>query len=245
VPNERLRAALLEHGLTPATLAETLRVDPKTVERWITQNRLPYRKTRYQVASLLKTDENFLWPDALPPEQVAAAGESELVAIYPHRWAVPNDVWRRLYESAERDIGVLVYSGLFLAESTGLLPLFAQKARAGVNVRVLFGDPDSTEVAQHGAEIGLDDAMAARVRNALVVYKPLQAVENVEIRLHRTPLYNSIYVADDQLLVNTQIYGEPAQNSPVLHLRRVAGGDMVSTFLDSFERVWSGATPVQ
>jgi transcriptional regulator with XRE-family HTH domain len=245
LPNERLRAALLEHGLTPATLAERLHVDTKTVERWITQNRIPYRKTRYSVASLLKTDESFLWPDALPPEQIAAAGESELVAIYPHRWAVPNDVWRRLYESAERDIGVLVYSGLFLAESTGLLPLFSQKAKAGVAVRILFGDPDSAEVALHGAEIGLDDAMAARVRNALVVFKPLQSVENVEIRLHRTTLYNSIYVADDQLLVNSQIYGVPAQNSPVLHLRRVAGGDMVTTFLDSFERVWSGATPVR
>ena len=35
------------------------------------------------------TDESFLWPDALPPEQVAAAGESELVVPFlrsmPHR----------------------------------------------------------------------------------------------------------------------------------------------------------------
>src|SRR4051794_28385559 len=113
--------------MTPTTLANELNVDPKTVERWITASRLPYRKTRYQVATLLRTDEAFLWPDAFSQEQVAAAAESEIVTVYPHRWAVPNEVWRRFYEGAERDLGVLVYSGLFLAESTGLLPLFARK----------------------------------------------------------------------------------------------------------------------
>jgi len=245
MPNERLRAALLERGMTPAKLAEALEVDTKTVERWITAGRLPYRKYRYQVAALLGTDEAFLWPEGLSRSQVAAAAESEIVTVYPHRWAVPNDAWHRLYESAEREIGVLVYSGLFLAESTGLIQLFIRKARADVRVRILFGDPDSAEVAEHGADIGLGEAMAARVRNALVLFDPLRAAENVEIRLHSTVLYNSIYIADDQLLVNSHVYGTPAQNAPVLHLRRVAGGDMVTTYLDSFERVWAGAVPVQ
>ena len=245
MPNERLRAALLERGMTPATLAAALDVDAKTAERWVTLGRLPYRKHRYRVAALLHTDEAFLWPEALSAEQVAAAGESEVVTVYPHRWAVPNEVWRRFYDGAERNIGVLVYSGLFLAESTGLLPLFVRKAEGGVNVRLLFGDPDSAEVALHGDEIGLGEAMAARVRNALVLAEPLRQVDNIEIRLHRTTLYNSVYVADDQVLVNSQVYGVPAQNAPVLHLRRVAGGDMVSTYLGSFERVWAAATPVQ
>jgi hypothetical protein len=32
-------------------------------------------------------------------------------------------------------------------------------------------------------------------------------VEGVEFRLHRTVLYNSIYRADDQVLVNTHVFG--------------------------------------
>ena len=44
--------------------------------------------------------------------------------------------------------------------------------------------------------------MAAEIRNALTLYRPLGVVRNVEIRLHRIVLYNSIYRADDQLLVN-------------------------------------------
>jgi len=244
MPNERLRAALLERGMTPAALANAIHVDPKTVERWITSSREPYRKHRYAVAALLGVDESFLWPNALSPQQVAAASESEILTVYPHRWAVPGDAWRRLFDAAEREIGILVYSGLFLADDAGMLRLFASKASNGVRVRVLLGDPDSPEVRQRGADEGIDEAMSARIRNAIVLYRRLYATEGVEIRLHATALYNSIYRGDDQILVNTHIYGTPAANAPVLHLRRVAGGDMVTTYLDSLERVWDGATPL-
>ena len=71
--NERLRAALLERGTSVAELAAAVQVDPKTVERWITRGRMPYRKHRYAVASFLGVDESYLWPDALSPEQVASA----------------------------------------------------------------------------------------------------------------------------------------------------------------------------
>ena len=245
MPNDRLRAALLQQAMTPATLAEKLNVDPKTVERWITAGRLPYRNTRYTVATLLKTDEAFLWPDALSQEQVAAAAGSEIITVYPHRWAVPSDTWGRLFGSAEREIGVLVYSGLFLADDTRVQRLLADKARAGVRVRILLGDPDSPEVAERGRDEGIDDSMAAKIRNVLVLYRPLRKVESVEVRLHRTVLYNSIYRADDEVLVNSHVYGTGASNAPVLHLRRVAGGDMVSTYLESFERVWADARPVE
>jgi hypothetical protein len=73
------------------------------------------------------------------------------------------------------------------------------------------------------------------------MYRPLQGVEGIDFRLHDTILYNSIYRADDQLLVNTHIYGFNAAQAPVLHLRKVAGGGMVNHYLDSFERVWDRA----
>ena len=86
--------------------------------------------------------------------------------------------------------------------------------------------------------------MPAKVRNAIVLYRPLIS-SGVEIRLHGTILYNSIYRADDQLLVNTHIYGTMANNAPVFHLRKIAGGDMASTYIDSFEHVWDTAHPYE
>lgn len=65
--------------------------------------------------------------------------------------------------------------------------------------------------------------MAAKIRNALVLYRRLRNVEGIDFRLHDTILYNSIYRADDQLLVNTHIYGFPVAQAPVIHLRKVAG----------------------
>ena len=41
--NERLRAALIQTGNTSASLADLIGADPKTVERWVTTNRIPHR----------------------------------------------------------------------------------------------------------------------------------------------------------------------------------------------------------
>ena len=72
-----------------------------------------------------------------------------------------------------------------------------------MRVRILLGDPDSQVVADRGVDEGVGDATVAKVRNALALYRPLRSVEGVEFRFHRTVLYNSIYLADDQVLVNT------------------------------------------
>ena len=243
MPNERLRATLLERGVTPAALGDELGVDPKTVERWIS-GRTPYRKYRFAVAARLGVDERYLWPGALSKEQVAAASDSEVLAIYPHRSDVPREAWERLFKAAERDIGVLVYSGLFLAEDPVLQKVLAERARAGVRVRILLGDPDSPHVAERGADEGVDGMMAAKIHNVLVLSRALRGIKSTEFRFHRTILYNSIYRGDDHFLVNTHIFGVPAAGAPVWHLRKVAGGEIASTYLESFERVWDSAVPV-
>jgi transcriptional regulator with XRE-family HTH domain len=243
MPNERLRAALLQRGMTATGLADKLGVDHKTVERWV-NGRIPYRRHRFAIAEQLGVDEVYLWPDALPRDQVAVASRSEIVAVYPHRSEVPRDVWGRLFSEAQSEIGVLVYSGLFLAEDSGMQGILAQKARAGVGVRILLGDPDSPVVEARGAEEGVGYAQGAKIRNALVLYRPLRSVEGAQFRFHRTVLYNSIYQADDQILVNTHMYGLPAAHAPVWHLRKVAGGELAAAYLDSFERVWETAVPI-
>lgn len=242
--NERLRAALLERGVTLDELAAELRVDPKTAERWITKGRTPYRKHRYAVASFLKVDETYLWPEALSRDQVDAASQSEIVTVYPHRFSAPRDAWGRLFEQAEESIDILVYVGLFLADDAGIIRLLREKADAGVRIRILLGDPDSPRVLQRGEDEGIGDSITAKVRNAIVLYRPLRDLDGVEIRLHDTVLYNSIYRGDDQLLVNPHVYGSNAASAPMFHLRRVAGGDMVAMYLDSFERVWAQARPL-
>ena len=241
MPSERLRAALLERGVTPTDLGGELGVDHKTVERWVA-GRTPYRRHRFAVAARLGVDEAYLWPDALSQDQVAVASQSEVLAIYPHRSVVPREAWERLFTAAEREIGVLVYSGLFLAEDAVLQKILVDKASDGVRVRILLGYPDSPQVAERGADEGVGDAQAAKIRNALVMTRNLRRVDGAEFRFHRTVLYNSIYRGDDQLLVNTHVYGILAAYTPTLRLRRV-DGVYYGTYLESFERVWASARP--
>ena len=237
--NERLRALMLERGYDPEKLAGEVGVDTKTAERWISPGRPPHRRHRHTVAKLFRVDESYLWPDAIPRSQVLEASNSEVVTIYPHRSDVPNDVWNRLFSEAKEEIGILVYAGLFLAEDAAIQRKLVAKAREGVRVRVLLGDPDSDHVAQRGRDEGAEGSVAAKIRNALVTYKELFSTPGAEIRLHDTVLYNSIYRADDQVLVNTHVIGIPAARAPVWHLRKIPGGELTNLYLDSFDHVWN------
>jgi hypothetical protein len=140
---------------------------------------------------------------------------------------------------------LLAYAGLFLPEQNPrFVPTLIQKAEAGVKVEVALGDPDSGEVAERGAEEGIGDAMAGKVRNVLAFYEGLRGHENACVYFHRTTLYNSIYRFDDEMLVNTHLYGVPAAYAPVIHLRRLTGGDLFDIYATSFQRVWSRSVSV-
>ena len=240
--NESLRRALLRARLREDDIAARLGVDPKTVRRWL-NGRTPYPHSRAAIAGLVGVDEAELWPDAGGP-LAGRTRPTELGTVYPHRWVVPREVWVRLFGSAKQEIAILAYSALFLAEDAGILRILADKGHAGVSVRMALGDPDGPNVAERGEEEGIGEAMAAKIRNALTLYRPLGTVENVEIRLHRTVLYNSIYLADDQLLINQHSYGIPAAQAPVFCFSNTGSGDMTALYLDSFEQVWASALPV-
>ena len=157
--------------------------------------------------------------------------------------AVPREVWIRFFSSAGREIGILDYSGLFLAEDRGVLSLLAEKGRAGVNIRMLLRDPESPHAAQHCDE-DIGDATPAKIRKALALYRSVGESENVEIRLHQTVLYSSIYRADDQLIVNQHAYGMSAARAPVFCLRDTGSEELAALYCDSFERVRASAVPV-
>ncbi|TDC65793.1 XRE family transcriptional regulator [Actinomadura sp. GC306] len=241
--NDLLRRALADAHLTEAAVAARLGVDPKTVHRWVA-GRVPYPRNRTRVASLVGQDEADLWPQLAVADVRAESAVIDVLATYPHRWAVPRTVWQQLFGAARDEIGILAYAGLFLAEDTGIVRALAERARNGVPVRILLGDPDGTSVAERGSDEGVGESMAAKIRNALVHYRALRDVDGVEIRLHDTVLYNSIYRADGDFLINPHAYGIAASHAPVLHVRRAEEGDMASTYLESFERVWSGASPM-
>jgi hypothetical protein len=153
--------------------------------------------------------------------------------------SVPRATWHQLFNSATQDISILAYSSLFIAEDAGLVEVLRAKAAEGVRVPIALGDPNCPQVAERGDQEGIDSAMAARIRNALVLYGPLSGTASAEFRLHATVLYNSICRSDDQMLVNQHVYGVPATNWPVMHLSAGTDGEISRGYLASFERLWA------
>jgi transcriptional regulator with XRE-family HTH domain len=171
------------------------------------------------------------------PRTVAPA---EVVRVYPNRGAVPGGLWRSLLERAEHIVDILVIAGLFLPDGQAdLVPLLRGKGERGTKIRYALGNPDSAAVALRGAEEGIGDGLAARTRLSLTYLAGLRDAPGVEVGLHETALYNSLYRFDGDLLVNAHVYGAPAAHSPVIHLRQAPGAALFDHYTASFEKVWA------
>lgn len=228
-------------GLDIQSLAAAAEVSTKSVERWLSGDSVPYPRTRYRVAAVLQEDESYLWPENTNSASLAGA---ELVATYPRRGDVPRHLWTELLRAAQRDVDLLAFAGLFLTEEhMDWLPTLAQKAQRGARVRLLLGDPQGAQLAARDAEYRIGGGVAGRVAAVLNYYRQ-RMPEQVEIRLHDTPLYNSIYRFDDEMLVNVHAYGVLAAHTPTMHLRRIDGA-FFNTYIESYERVWASARPAE
>jgi transcriptional regulator with XRE-family HTH domain len=241
--NLRLRNGLLAAGLTRSSLAQQVDVDEKTVERWITRNRIPHPNTRARVVQVLGQDETYYWPELLGTEQARNTTEAELVHMWPTRSSVPGDVWTVLFKQATSDIDVLVYSGGFLVEAYDLVEVIRSKAAAGVSFRILLGDSRCEAVRQRGKEEGLP-TLPERCRSTLEYLGEVANLPGVQIRTHRTVLYASLFRFDESMMVNTHTYGAYAARSPVLHLRRVPGGQLFDYYNRAYDRVWAAGEEV-
>jgi transcriptional regulator with XRE-family HTH domain len=244
VVNERLRQAILDADLTVDDLAGEIGIDPKTAERWITKGRVPHPGNRAKTARVLGLDESVLWPQ-LEDARARAVVSSEVLRVYPDRGSVPPGSWYEFISSARENLDILVYAGLFLSDGRADLPaLLRRRAGEGLAIRLLIGDPDSDAVARRGVEERVGDAMAARIQLSMSYMQPAFDAPGVEVRLHGTTLYNSIFRFDDDLLVNMHVYGAVAAKSPVMHVRRIAGGRLFPHYMASFERVWDEGDPL-
>jgi transcriptional regulator with XRE-family HTH domain len=74
MPNERLRHAMLDAGLSTTDVASRVGTDAKTVERWITNGRVPHPRNRASAARALGVDELVLWPELAEARARAVVG---------------------------------------------------------------------------------------------------------------------------------------------------------------------------
>lgn len=239
--NQRLHDAIRQNGRRLDDLAYEVGADPKTVERWITSGRLPRPASRQRIAEVLGVPESVLWPDA----PGVAYGTSELVGVYTTRRELSPGTVGSLLDAASQNVDVLAYAALWLWDA---VPNFAErlaaKASSGVSVRVCLGDSECDAVRLRGNEEGVADGIANRCRLAATYVLPVQQADADSVRKTDTTLYASLLRFDDEVLVNSHFWGNPASDSPVFHFRRRGSSGIATTALRSFDRVWEQAQPL-
>lgn len=223
-------------------LATRAGCDERTVQRAVRGETTPKTHTAQDIAGVLGVDAADLWPRfGIRPAIHAATIE---VRLFPSRAQVPIELWRKMFEAATERIDICVYGGTFLFDNLhGFTRMIREAAERGTRVRFAVGDPESQGVRQRGAEERIGDALAGRCKMTLVHLEPLHDVEGVEIRMHGTPLYTSMFFIDDMLYANHHILGSPAGDNPVIELHREAQSELWDNYAASFDAVWSSGRP--
>ncbi|MFE5563369.1 hypothetical protein ACFQ68_00150 [Amycolatopsis japonica] len=187
-------------------------------------------------------------PPTSPEKSVLLVGEpadapvnqpADMVALYAHRASVPKRLWMDLLTGAQERIDLFANASLFLPEDNPeTIQIIKNKAKSGVKIRILLGDPGQPAMELRGKEERLFEGLVGRIRMALAYYRPLIGIDGVDFRLHGTSLYNSVFRYDNQMLVNQHIYGTYGYIAPILHLRKTPESDLFDTYMRSLNLVW-------
>ncbi|RFU87331.1 XRE family transcriptional regulator [Streptomyces triticagri] len=224
--NERLRGAMIAANVTIDALAERVGIDPKSVERWISKNRTPHARHAETAAKLLGADAFHLWPAMGERQRSVPVPQDEVVAAYATRATVPMDVWRHVLAAATVSLDLVLVNLVFVAHVIGDLPeLIADKAAAGVRVRIVIPEQATGRAGQAAATLGA-----------------LAELPGVEIATH-AGLMSDVLRADDDLLVSTPVDGLIPSLAPVLHLRRLGPAPLTGGYLASLDHLVMSAEP--
>lgn len=243
--NQRLKNAMQKTQLSAEDLSIELEVDLKTVQRWMNGSATPRPRKRQQLADLVGQEAYVLWPGSEAPLTGTDATD-EVIAVYGQRADIPRERWAALIDQAEQRVDLLGFAMLHLPEQhPGFAGTLSQKASTGCEVRVALADPSGEHTAYRDAEESLGGALEGRIRTSVKYFEEQTSGESFSMRFHSTPLYNSIFRFDDQMIVTPHLYALPGYSAPAIHLRRCGDGGLFEKMAGHFERIWADSKPVQ
>lgn len=241
-PNELLRQAMASKGLSIEDFADEIGRSPRTVGRWLAGGK-PSLAGAKAAAEYFELTITGLWPDRWPNLDPPSSG-TVAVSAYTMRSDVPQTVWRELFHDATESIDILVYGGTFLFDAVAKFTKALTHAAKhnDVKVRILVGDPSCRAVKIRGIEEAIAGSLADRCDMTLKRFKDVDPT-NIDIRLHDTSLYTSMFRADDTLIANHHLYGSPASDNPCFIIEADQHPDLWASYEETFERVWKLGTP--
>jgi transcriptional regulator with XRE-family HTH domain len=247
--NERLRAAIQQAGMTVDELAYKVDAGEKTVRRWLA-GRTPRPLYRGRVAKALGTTEAELWPE-LELRVEGRDERAEILAAYAHSGDLAAPDWRPLLQHARHQVDLLDLTLAGILPAAGIAELLREKAQAGCTVRLLLSAPDSAHLVladneQGDEHVGLLDIppSAREAETSLAVAETLVATENIEARTFTAARPNTILRFDDEMLITVHLYATPADQAPLMHLKRHSDHGLFEQFAGHLHALWQDAQPI-
>jgi hypothetical protein len=87
----------------------------------------------------------------------------------------------------------------------GFNRLITDAVARGVHIRFIAGDPGSNAVHQRGVKESIGTSLSGRCALTFDCLAAVADMDGVEVRVHGTPIYASIFRADDTLIANLPI----------------------------------------
>jgi hypothetical protein len=226
-------------------ISRKMKVDPKTVSRWIAEDgRTPQPRHRWQLSDLLGVEEHVLWPQ-LARGALKTGYDREILAVYPSHSAVPASVWQRLVGDATKEITLCGTSYDWLWNHVpDLTRILGEKAAAGCKVRAVIGDPEHPAIQADEEATGVPVTLSTRIEQTRHLLAPLRDV--VEVRRTAMGFGRAVARGDDQAAMHVWLYGKMGADFPVFHLRRRQDGGIFDQIAVSHvEALWEAARPVE
>jgi hypothetical protein len=210
--NDNLRQALKQAGIQPDELAEIVKVDIRTVRRWLSGT-TPRPRQRVKIGRALDATEHQLWPQSAiaPP---TAAKTTDDIAAYRSSGGLAAPDSKTLIRDATSQIDLLGTTLASLLDTPHLPELLAAKARHDCQVRILISHP------------------ADRLKAFL-------DQPGIELRTLDRPPHQTFYRIDDHLLLILQLLDGDDERAPLLHLRRAADGGLFDLLAATYDQLWS------
>ena len=244
--NERLRRAIQQAGLRLEDVAEHVEIDVKTAERWITKGRLPHARNRVadRAAAAASTSSTCgrSSPRSDRPRRATASwcGSTRIAARF--RTSGGTSCSRRRRERLD----VLVLRGAVPAGRpigsrrrwSGGRPRRA--SRCGCCTAIPTARRSRCGVPRRASATGWPRGSGWRWRTCARRSRSPASPCGCTARRSTT---RSTATTTSCWSTRTRTASRPAK-SPVLHLRRFAGGRLFDHYMASFERVWEAARPL-
>ncbi len=222
MPNENLKNALQNAGLTPDEFADIIRVDPKSVVRWLAGTTKPYPRHRANIARALNLIETDLWPDetsAATPGHGGAERDEVALSEVTRTWAHATDQQAPDLEgliSGTSGAIDLLDSGRGIELTVALVAVLVDQGHAGRKVRVLTSLPRS------------------RLR-------PLIGHHQIEVRIIGGSAGYSLVKVADTILLTIALATEGGEAPPLLQLEPAVDGGLFDRLAGNFETLWDDA----